>query len=193
MELQVFTCDTMFLKNAQMDGPSVSSVFKHTQVFTWSTSLPSWKSVERTKNAFLFGEKNGWTQQSFSKVIFTFLFDTAKTTKLPVRPQKKIHVASLCHGQRQCNPEMTYSPKWPAEVMGEGRTGMAALYSRMAAVFSHSTGTIIPATLGHKKQARCPMSAQVLRHGQKDVHSPGLQPSTGACSWSPHTRCSWWK
>jgi len=64
--------------------------------------------------------------------------------------------------------------------VGEGRSGTTALYGRMAALFSHGTGAIPPAMLGHKTQAHCPMLAQVLGHGQKDVHSPGLQPSTAA-------------
>lgn len=54
-------------------------------------------------------------------MIFTHLLDTTKPTKLSVGPQNKIHVGSVCHGQRACNLnlDMTHSPKCPGG--GDGR------------------------------------------------------------------------
>lgn len=97
-------------------------------------------------------------------------------------PRIKFTLAQCVTGKEHVTLTLT----WPTvqsvlgEVMGEDRSGTAALYSRMAAVFSHGTGAIIPATLGQNKQAHCPTSTQVLGHGQKDMRGPGLQPSTTA-------------
>lgn len=56
MELQRSWWNTVFLKNSQMSGPNISSVFEYIQVFFWNTFLPSW----------------------MSKVILTALFDIRK-------------------------------------------------------------------------------------------------------------------
>lgn len=149
-------------KNAQMAGPNMSSsVFEHHQLFAWSISLPSWKSIKRNKKIQPIMLRH---KQLNSAVILKSDLYTSPWH------QKIFHMGSVCHWWRWWNPDMTPSPKWPGKVTGGG-SGLLQ-FSHMAQVW------LTPPCWVTRNRHAAP--ARLLGHGQKDIYSPGLQLSAAA-------------
>lgn len=122
-------------------GPTRPQVFEHHQLFAWSISLPSWKSVKRNKKKPTHYVETQTAELSSHSQKWSL--------HLSLAPENISHGLSLSL-VKMMKPWHDPQPKVTWE--GDRRRQWTA------AIFSHGTGMVIPIVLGHKKQARCPSS-----------------------------------
>lgn len=142
-------------------GPTRPQVFEHHQLFAWSISLPSWKSVKRNKKKPTHYVETQTAELSSHSQKWSL--------HLSLAPENISHGLSLSL-VKMMKPWHDPQPKVTWE--GDRRRQWTA------AIFSHGTGMVIPIVLGHKKQARCPSSVA------------GPSPKGHTQSWAAAECCS---